>query len=57
MKALFLLRGYICTGNINPGLELKLFDDQMISPILCYGAGIWSTFDGNKKVFQNTVGS
>ena len=32
---------------------MKLFD-QMIRPILCYGAEIWSTFDGNKKVFQNT---
>ena len=53
MKALFLLKGYICTGNINPGLGLKMFD-QMIRPILCYGAEIWSTFDGNKKVFQNT---
>ena len=39
MKALFLLKGYICTGNINPGLGLKLFD-QMIRPILCYGAEI-----------------
>ena len=55
MKALFLLKGYICTGNINPGLGLKMFD-QMIRPILCYGAEIWSTFDGNKKVFQNTDG-
>ena len=34
---------------------MKLFD-QMIRPILCYGAEIWSTFDGNKKVFQNTDG-
>ena len=28
----------------------------MIRPILCYGAEIWSTVDGNKKVFQNTDG-
>ena len=48
MKALFLLKGYnICTGNINPGLGLKLFD-QMMRPILCYGAKIWSTFDEKK---------
>ena len=31
-KALFLLKAYICSGNIKPGLGLKLFD-QMIRPI------------------------
>ena len=54
-KALFLLKGYICSGNIKPGLGLKLFD-QMIRPILCYGSEIWSAFDGNKKIFQNIDG-
>ena len=34
---------------------MKLFD-QMIRPILCYGTEIWSIFDGNKKVSQNTDG-
>ena len=51
-KALFLLKGYICSGNLKPGLGLKLFD-QMIMPILHYGSEIWSAFDGNKKIFQN----
>ena len=50
MKTLFLLKGYICSGNIKPGLGLKLFD-QMIRPILCYE--IWSAFDGNRKAFSN----
>ena len=54
-KTLFLLKGYICSGNIKPGLGLKLFD-QMIKPILCYGSEIWSAFDGNKKIFQNIDG-
>ena len=54
-KALYLLKGYICSGNIKPGLGLKLFD-QMIRPILCYGSEIWSAFDGNKKIFQNIDG-
>ena len=49
-KALFLLKGYICSGNIKPGLGLKLFD-QMIRPILCYGSETWSAFDENKKIF------
>ena len=53
-KALFLLKGYICSGNIKPGLGLKLFDQ--IRPILCYGSEIWSAFDGNKKIFQNIDG-
>ena len=44
MEALFLLKGYICSGNIKPGLGLKLFD-QMIRHILCYGLEIWSAFD------------
>ena len=55
MKALFLLKGYICSGSINPGLGLKLFD-QMIIPFLCYGSKLWNVFDGNKKIFQNTDG-
>ena len=25
---------------------------QVIAFLVCYGAEIWSTFDGNKKVFQ-----
>ena len=50
-KALFLLKGYICSGNIKPELGLKLFD-QMIRPILCYGSEIWSAFHGNKKTFK-----
>ena len=33
------------------GMNLVL---QMIRPILCYGSELWSAFDGNKKVFQNT---
>ena len=49
--ALFLLKGYKCSGNIKPGLGLKLFD-QMIGPILCYGSEIWSAFDGNKRSFK-----
>ena len=44
MKAHFLLKGYICSGRINPGLGLKLFD-QMKRPILCYGSGLWSASD------------
>ena len=36
MKALVLLKSYICSDSINPGLGLKLFDRQII-PILCYG--------------------
>ena len=55
MKALFLLKGYICSGNIKPGLGLKLFD-QMIRPILCYGSEIWSAFNGNRKTFSNIDG-
>ena len=55
MKALFLLKGYFCSSSINPGLGLKLFD-QMIRPILCYGSELWSAFDGNKNIFQNTDG-
>ena len=55
MQALFLLKGYICSGNIKPGLGLKLFD-QMIRPILCYGSEIWSAFDGNRKTFSNIDG-
>ena len=54
-KALFLLKGYICSGNIKPGLGLKLFD-QMIRPVLRYGSEIRSAFDGNKKIFQNIDG-
>ena len=53
MKVLFLLKAYICSGSINPGLGLKLFD-QMVRPILCYGSELWCTFGGNKKIFQNT---
>ena len=51
-KALFLLKGYICSGNIKPGLGLKLFY-QILRPILCYGSEIWSAFDGNKKILNN----
>ena len=54
-KALFLLKGYTCSGTIKPGLGLKLLD-QMIRPILCYGSENWSAFDGNKKIFQNIDG-
>ncbi|MES9993748.1 MAG: reverse transcriptase family protein [Candidatus Thiodiazotropha sp.] len=55
MKALFLLKRYICSGNINPRLALKLFD-QMIKPILCYGSEIWSVFDSNKRNFRHSDG-
>lgn len=55
LKALFLLKGYICSGNIKPCLGLKLFD-QMIKPILCYGSELWSAFDSNKKSIQNKDG-
>ena len=48
MKALFLLKRYICTGNIKPALGLKLFD-QMVKPILCYCSELWIAFDFNKR--------
>ena len=56
MKALLLLKGYICSGGINQGLGLKLYD-QMIRPILCYGSELWSAFDGNKKIFKTQMAS
>ena len=54
-KVLFLLKVYICSGSINSGLGLKVFD-QMIRPYFCYGSELWSAFNGNKMIFQNTDG-
>ena len=55
MKALFLLKRYICSGNIKPALGLKLFD-QMIKPILCYCSELWIAFDFNKRNFKQPDG-
>ena len=51
MKALFILKRYICSGNIKPAFGLKLFD-QMIKPILCYCSELWIAFDFNKRIFK-----
>ena len=55
MKALFLLKRYICSANIKPSLGLKLFD-QMIKPILFYCSALWIAFDFNKRNFKQPNG-
>ena len=55
LKAHFVLKRYICTGNIKVRLGIKLFD-QMIKPILCYASELWSACDLGKRKFRTEDG-
>ena len=50
LKAIFSLKRYICSGNIQVLVGMNLFD-QMIKPILCYASEIWSACDLAERKF------